>query len=249
VQEDPPSGGRQRRRGKLVNQGNLGNGNHAVVRRYEVYRYAGAYDPVSHEALCVDLTCTAPGPGELGDAIGAQNAAANLDVNALGVTVSGGGDVLSGDKVISCPNKCYGVYAPGAAVVLSAKARSGSRFVGWSGGCAGNASSCTVLMNAETTVTATFVAAGVGGGGGGGGSAAKLAVAVAGSGSVRSTPAGIDCGKSCSATYARGTVVTVTATPAAGQAFLGWNGACSGTAASCTVVLQADTKVGASFTK
>lgn len=38
LRQDPPDGGRQRRRGKLVNQGNLGNGNHAVVRRYEQVR-------------------------------------------------------------------------------------------------------------------------------------------------------------------------------------------------------------------
>ena len=83
LQADPPDGGNNRRRGKLVNQGNAGNGNHAVVRRCEYCKYAGVYNPVTDEALCADLTCTAPSPGELGDAIGAQNAAANLDVNAL----------------------------------------------------------------------------------------------------------------------------------------------------------------------
>ena len=59
LQQDPPDGGRKRQRGKLVNQGNLGNGNHAVIRRYEFYTYAGAYDPITHEALCADGTCTA----------------------------------------------------------------------------------------------------------------------------------------------------------------------------------------------
>ena len=102
LQADPPDGGNKRQRGKLGNQGNLGNGNHAVVRRYEYYEYAGVYDPVTHEALCADLTCTAPSPGELGDAIGAQNAAANLDVNALTVSVVGGGSVSSSDKIFGC---------------------------------------------------------------------------------------------------------------------------------------------------
>ena len=118
----------------------------------------GVYDPITHEALCADLTCTAPGPGELGDAIGAQNAAANLDVNALTVSVVGGGNVSSSDKVYSCGNKCYGVYNPGTTVTLTAKANSGSTFSGWSGACAGNASTCSVLLNAESSVTATFLA-------------------------------------------------------------------------------------------
>src|SRR5207248_4518133 len=116
------AGGNRRRRGKRANQGNVGNGNHAVVQRYEYYQSAGAYDPVTHEALCADGTCTAPSPGELGDAIGAQNAAVNLDVNALAVTVSGSGSVSSGDKTFSCPTKCNGLYSPGTAVVLTAKA-------------------------------------------------------------------------------------------------------------------------------
>jgi subtilisin family serine protease len=55
-----------------------------------------------------------------------------------------------------------------------------------------------------------------------------------GSGSVTSSPAGIDCGASCSVTFAPGTHVTLTATPAAGSTFAGWLGACTGTG-SCTV--------------
>ncbi len=151
--------GNKKQRGKFANQGNLGNGHHAVVRRYEYYKYAGAYDPITHEALCADGTCTAPSAGELGDAIGAQNAAANLQVNALNVNIVGGGAVSSSDKVIACGNKCYGVYAPGTTVTLTAKANSGNTFTGWTGSCAGAAATCTVTLNAESTVTATFVVA------------------------------------------------------------------------------------------
>jgi hypothetical protein len=257
LQADPPGQG-QRRRGKLANQGNLGNGNHAVIRRYEYYQYAGVYDPITHEALCADPLCAAPAPGELGDAIGAQNAGANLDVNALSVTINGGGSVSSGDKVFSCGNKCYGVYNPGATVTLTAKANSGSSFQLWGGACAGNASTCTVTMNAESTVTATFATAaaggggggGAGGGGGGGGASGfKLTVSVKDAGSITSTPAGINCGSQCSASYAAGSAVTLSANPLPGKSFLGWSGACTGTTPTCTVTMNADTKALATFSR
>jgi hypothetical protein len=259
LQADPPGIG-QRRRGKLANQGNLGNGNHAVVRRYEYYKYAGIYNPLTHEALCADGTCTAPGAGELGDAIGAQNAAANLDVNALTVSVVGNGGVSSSDKTYSCPSKCYGVYARGATVTLTAKANSGSTLATWGGLCAGNAATCTVAVNAESAVSATFVAAAGGGGGGaagggggggagGGASTFTLAVSFGNVGSVSSAPAGLACSTACSANFAAGSAVTLTATPPPGLAFSSWGGACAGTQATCTVAMSKSLSVKASFTK
>lgn len=68
----------------------------------------------------------------------------------------------------------------------------------------------------------------------------------AGSGSVTSSPSGINCGSSCTAGYADGTSVTLTATAAAGSAFTGWSGACSGTS-SCVVTMSADKSVTATF--
>jgi hypothetical protein len=255
LQADPPGAG-QRRRGKLANQGNVGNGNHAVVRRYEYYKYSGVYDPITHEALCADLTCTSPSAGELGDAIGAQNAAANLVVNALTVAVSGAGSVSSTDRVFSCPSKCYGVYTPGTTVVLTAKASSGATFIAWGGSCVGNGPSCTVALDQEKAVTAQFstpVAGGGGGGGGGGGAGGGgttrfvLSVNRSNAGTVTSSPAGISCGTTCSAKFDSGTTVSLTATPPAGATFLGWGGGCAGVAPVCSVSLSKDTAVQANF--
>ncbi|MFL5958956.1 MAG: PASTA domain-containing protein [Gaiellaceae bacterium] len=67
-----------------------------------------------------------------------------------------------------------------------------------------------------------------------------------GSGTVESSPAGIDCGTTCSRAYAGATIVTLTATPAAGSTFTGWSGECTGTG-SCTVTIDSDKTVTASF--
>lgn len=68
-----------------------------------------------------------------------------------------------------------------------------------------------------------------------------------GSGSVTSSPAGIDCGSACSATYNSGTPVTLTAHPGLGSFFVGWSGGgCSGTG-TCTVPMGANTTVTAQF--
>src|SRR5690349_13602294 len=45
-----------------------------------------------------------------------------------------------------------------------------------------------------------------------------------GTGTVTSNPAGIDCTPSCSAIFAEGTSVTLTATAATGSNFTGWSG-------------------------
>ncbi len=68
-----------------------------------------------------------------------------------------------------------------------------------------------------------------------------------GGGIVTSNPAGINCGAVCTYKFAPGTIVTLTATPAATATFAGWSGACSGTS-TCAVVMNSDKTVSARFT-
>lgn len=79
-----------------------------------------------------------------------------------------------------------------------------------------------------------------------GGFTLDVSKAGTGSGTVTSVPAGIDCGATCSDSFAANSTVALTATPAAGSAFAGWGGACSGTGA-CTVTMNAARTVTATF--
>ncbi|MDQ1474422.1 MAG: hypothetical protein QOJ99_5902 [Bryobacterales bacterium] len=66
------------------------------MRRFELYKFTGTIDPVTGQAICADGVCAAPAANEIGDFIGAQNAAANLNVPVqypVTVTVSGDGAV------------------------------------------------------------------------------------------------------------------------------------------------------------
>ncbi|HEX3456121.1 MAG TPA: PASTA domain-containing protein, partial [Gaiellaceae bacterium] len=67
-----------------------------------------------------------------------------------------------------------------------------------------------------------------------------------GTGSVTSSPAGLDCGSTCSYAFADGSTVTLTPHPAAHSVFTGWSGACTGKGA-CTVTLTSSSSVNASF--
>ncbi|MBL0141440.1 MAG: hypothetical protein IPP91_05095 [Betaproteobacteria bacterium] len=69
-----------------------------------------------------------------------------------------------------------------------------------------------------------------------------------GQGTVVSSPAGIDCGATCSASFERGTSISLGAVAATGYVFTGWSGGgCSGTG-TCVVSLDASTTVSATFT-
>lgn len=69
----------------------------------------------------------------------------------------------------------------------------------------------------------------------------------AGTGAVTSAPAGIDCGSTCSASFAAGASVTLTAQADSGNIFSSWGGACSGSGATCSVSMSSARSVTATF--
>ncbi|MCX7088929.1 MAG: DUF1566 domain-containing protein [Methylococcales bacterium] len=68
-----------------------------------------------------------------------------------------------------------------------------------------------------------------------------------GLGSVTSSPAGISCGGVCSAEFTKNSAVMLTASPMGGSTFVGWSGACSGTALTCLVTVNGAQNVSANF--
>jgi Leucine-rich repeat (LRR) protein len=97
----------------------------------------------------------------------------------------------------------------------------------------------TVVSERSVEVSATTAPGGVGW--------HALTVVTYGLGSVSSSPAAIACGGACSATFAPGTAVTLTAAPDPESSFLGWGGACAGTALTCELTMDSARWVTATF--
>jgi DNA-binding beta-propeller fold protein YncE len=166
-------------------------------------------------------------------------------------TGAGDGKVTSSPNGISCPSGCAAgesEFDIGSLVVLNAAPAPHSAFSGWSvagqpGACPGTGS-CQVQMTAPSIeVTAEFSAI----------PQQTLSVATEGSGAgvVTSSPAGIECGATCSEHFDEGSTVTLTASPEARSHLAGWKvagapSACPGTG-TCAVTMDQATQVTAVF--
>lgn len=106
----------------------------------------------------------------------------------------------------------------------------------------------TSMRVAMAAAACAFTMACGSGDAGGGGDVGELTVTTegTGAGTVTSTPAGIDCGATCSASFTVGTAVTLTASAGGDSTFAGWSGACTGSGA-CTVTVGDETAVVATF--
>jgi len=186
-----------------------------------------AFCPSAPLSPGLDEACPAPSPAQV------------LEVTRAG---SGEGTVKSSSPGIDCGVLCATELDQGTQVTLAAAPRPHSAFSGWSvsgqpAACPGSGT-CKVTLNAATEVTASFTAI----------PQRTLAVSKsgAGAGAVTSSPVGLGCGQTCSASFDQGTQVSLNPEPAPGSEFAGWSGACSGMGA-CKVKLASDQSVGASF--
>lgn len=130
-------------------------------------------------------------------------------------------------------------FGSGTSVTLTATPDPSSRFLDWSGACAG--ATCTLDMDSDKQVTANFKFNPI------------LTVQFGGNGTGKVTgkPGGIDCpANTCTAQLSPGTTITLSATADTNtnSTFAGWSGAgCSGTG-TCAVTLNSDQTVTATFT-
>ena len=156
----------------------------------------------------------------------------------LTATKTGSGTgTLSAQGLACSGSTCRGTYYYNTPLTIRAVPSAGSVFAFWTGCDSESGDTCTINIKGNTAISATFI-----------GMPTVLAVVKSGSGTVVSSPAGINCGTTCSAGFPSGTAVRLSATPDSGQAFAYWSGMCSGAASTCTLTLGGGTSVaGASF--
>jgi outer membrane exchange protein TraA len=154
---------------------------------------------------------------------------------------SGAGLLTSLPGGIDCGQSCAADYKLGTQVTLKALPDPGSRFIGWSGPCSGT-EDCLVVVRSATRLRAEFARA----------EERRATVVVEkegeGLGEVLSDPAGLSCGKVCSASYRVDQEVRFIAVPEKDARFAGWEGACSGVE-PCSLVIRGDTRLRARFIK
>lgn len=170
----------------------------------------------------------------------ARSVTARFDTTGHVVTVrkTGSGRVSSTPAGIVCGADCTEGYPTGTALTLTAVPAAGSVFGSWEGGgCSGSSPTCALTVSADVEITAHFMTP-------------QFALTVVrdgtGTGLVTSTPAGIDCGATCGASFDRDTEVTLVAEPGAASELVGWSGACVGTG-PCVVTMDAAKTVTATF--
>jgi uncharacterized repeat protein (TIGR02543 family) len=120
-------------------------------------------------------------------------------------------------KVGICSGSCDYPKAVGTPYALVPQPDNGWHFVGWGGSCTGSGA-CSVTMDGDRSVTATFAP-----------NLVKVTVKIVGSGRVKGLlRGGAACTRTCARSIATGTKIHLTAIPRKNWRFVGWSG-CSHT--------------------
>lgn len=120
-----------------------GTGSSSIVNTMNVAVAGGVVDPDSTNNAAVDT-----------NAVGTLR---TLTLAKVGLPTSG--SVNTTPSAIACGTACSGANAQfleGSQVVLTAAPAAGATFAGWGGACSGNATTCTVTIGADTSISATF---------------------------------------------------------------------------------------------
>ena len=172
------------------------------------------------------------------DTAGASGASfLSVTTRNLSVTATHG-QVTSSPGGVACGATCSANFLDNTSIGLAAAPDPGYVFAGWTGDCAGQGATCALTMSGDRAASAIFNPL-----------TTTLAVSTSGTGTgtVTSVPGGIACPSACSAPFASGTIVALTATPnAATSTFAGWSGGCSGSG-PCLVTMPVAQTITASF--
>lgn len=194
-------------------------GNHAIMARY-----SGDSTNNSAQATLTQVV-QAPPPNS----------------HPLKVTRAPTGIVTSEPAGINCGAKnklCTGAFSQ---VTLTAAPVPGYGFKQWVGCPQPTGNTCTMTLTQATKIKASFF------------KLPKYALKLTKSrlGKVTSSPPGLLCNvaktRTCRGVFTSGTTVTLTAEPLPGFAFIGWSGACSENAKTCTLIMDGKKSVGATF--
>ncbi|MEZ4859883.1 MAG: LamG-like jellyroll fold domain-containing protein [Caldilineaceae bacterium] len=151
------------------------------------------------------------------------------ETHALSLVVVGNGQVTNGSVTGKLGDSVSQAYSSGTNVSVSATPAPGWRFVGWSGAASGSGST-SILVDGDKAATATFTE-----------TLHTVSTNVTGSGSVVLNPV--------RASYRYGDVVYVSAVPAPGWGFDGWQGNLSGDTGGESLTIDGNKAVTARFSQ
>jgi lysozyme len=159
-------------------------------------------------------------------------------IASLTVTPAAGG-TISGARIAcgGAASMCTRRANPDTVITLTATPGAGASLLRWTGVCsaAGSSPTCDVTALGKKTASAVF------------GYPVTVARGGSGAGTVSSSPTRIDCGGTCTASFAVGSTIELTADADSASAFTGWGGGCSGIDPVCTLTVSSPTHVVATF--